>query len=61
MPEWQYQIHRIEIESGDDVDRQLETALAEYGAKGWELVEILQPETGATAYRLIFKAAKPLD
>ena len=61
MAEWQYQIHRIEIASGENVDAQLATALAEYGTKGWELVEILQPETSANAYRLIFKAAKPLD
>jgi hypothetical protein len=61
MAEWQYQIHRMEIEPDGNVDRQLEAALAEYGTKGWELVEILQPENSVSAYRLIFKAAKPLD
>jgi hypothetical protein len=61
MAEWQYQIHRVELESGSDFDQQLENTLKQYGVKGWELVEVLPQEDRPNVYRLIFKAPKPLD
>jgi predicted TIM-barrel fold metal-dependent hydrolase len=61
MAEWQYAIQRLELQSGDDFDQQLEETLKQYGAKGWELVEVLQYQDSPNLYRLIFKAAKPLD
>ena len=63
MAEWNYQIHRIEVRSDADLDDQIKTVLQDYGAKGWELVQVLhrlkQPED--PIYRLIFKAEKTLD
>jgi hypothetical protein len=61
MAEWQYQIHRVELESGSDFDQQLENALEQYEVKGWELVEVLPQQDHPNVYRLIFKAPKPLD
>jgi hypothetical protein len=61
MAEWQYQIQRVELESGNDFDQELEKTLEQFGAKGWELVEVLPQHGSPTVYRLIFKAPKPLD
>lgn len=61
MAEWQYQIHRIEFESGSNFDQQLEITLQRYGADGWELVEVLPEQESRNVYRFIFKAPKPLD
>lgn len=61
MAEWQYQIQRVELGSDNDFDQDLEQALEQYGAKGWELVEVLPQHDSPTVYRLIFKAPKPLD
>jgi hypothetical protein len=59
MAQWRYQIHQKKIESGADLDEQLQKILCEYGNKGWELVQILRPQD-STAYRLVFKTQKPL-
>jgi hypothetical protein len=63
VAEWQYRIHRIELRADADLDEQIETVLHDYGAKGWELVQVLHahrvPED--PLYRLIFKTEKPLD
>jgi hypothetical protein len=61
MAEWQYQIQRVELESGPDFDQQLARTLEQYGAKGWELVEVLPQQDNQNVYRFIFKAPKPLD
>ena len=61
MAEWQYQIQRVELESDNDFDQQLASSLEQYGAKGWELVEVLPQQDRPGVYRLIFKAPKPLD
>lgn len=61
MAEWQYRIQRLEAQPGSDFDQQLEETLEQYGGKGWELVEVLQQPDTPNVYRLIFKAAKPLD
>lgn len=61
MAEWQYQIERVQLESENDLDQQLQQTLTEYGAKGWELVEVLGLQESPNSYRLIFKSPKPLD
>ena len=61
MAEWQYQIQRIELESGTDFDQELKKTLEQHGAKGWELVEVLPQHDSPSVHRLIFKAPKPLD
>ena len=61
MAEWQYQIQRVELESGGNFDQQLAETLEQYGGKGWELVEVLPQPNNPNVYRLIFKAPKPLD
>ena len=61
MAEWQYQIQRIELGPGNDIDQELEKLLEQHGEKGWELVEILREHESPSVYRLIFKAPKPLD
>lgn len=61
MSVWLYQIHPVEIPSGVDLDNQMEKVLREYGARGWELVQVLDGDaTGGRKYRLIFKTEKPL-
>jgi len=66
VAEWEYRIHRIELQPDTDLadlDDQIGKALQDYGKEGWELVQILHrhkvPED--PIYRLIFKAEKPLD
>jgi hypothetical protein len=61
MAEWQYQIQRVELGPGSEFDQELGKALEQYGAKGWELVEVLPQHDSPSVYRLIFKAPKPLD
>jgi hypothetical protein len=61
MAEWQYRIHRIELESAPDFDQQLEKTLEQHGAEGWELVEVLPRQDNRNVYLFIFKAPKPLD
>ncbi len=61
MSVWLYQIHPIELPSGVDLDDQIQRVLREYGARGWELVQVLSgAATGDRRYRLIFKTEKPL-
>lgn len=61
MSVWLYQIHPIELPSGVDLDAQIQRVLREYGARGWELVQVLDgAATGDKMYRLIFKTEKPL-
>jgi hypothetical protein len=45
------------------LDDQIKTILDDYGAKGWELVQVLHrhKEPEDLIYRLIFKTEKPLD
>ena len=59
MAQWLYQIHQKRLESGADLDEQLQKILGEYGDKGWELVQILLPQD-STGYHLVFKTQKPL-
>ena len=61
MSVWLYQIHPIALPSGVDLDSQIQKVLREYGARGWELVQVLEGSaTGDRTCRLIFKTEKPL-
>ncbi len=60
MAEWQYLIHRLEIDPSAEFDQQWLTTLEDLGAKGWELSEVLEPKNDTNLYRLIFKSSKPL-
>ncbi len=61
MSVWLYQIHPIELPSDVDLDSQIQKVLREYGARGWELVQVLGgTPTGDRTCRLIFKTEKPL-
>jgi hypothetical protein len=41
VPQWQYQIHLIELLQDADFDDEVEKVLEEYGARGWELGQVL--------------------
>jgi hypothetical protein len=60
---YQYRIHRVEVMPNGNLDDQIKTVLDDYGAKGWELVQVLHrhQEPEDPIYRLIFKIEKPLD
>lgn len=60
MAQFKYQIHRIEVVPGADLDAQIEKVLSEYGMKGWELVQILHRDkvSDDPTYGLIFKREK---
>lgn len=62
MAEWQYRIERVQINAESDSDTKLAGILGEYGAQGWELVQIMREQAADNqACRLIFKAEKPID
>jgi hypothetical protein len=60
LAQFKYQIHRIEVVPGADLDAQIEKVLSEYGMKGWELVQILHRDkvSDDPTYGLIFKREK---
>ena len=62
MAEWLYRIHRMELRQDADCDDEIEKVLEEFGAQGWELVQVLHrhqvPED--PIYRFIFKIEKPV-
>ena len=62
MAEWMYRIHRMELPQEADNDEEMEKVLEEFGAQGWELVQILHrhkvPED--PIHRFIFKIEKPV-
>ena len=60
MAQWQYATIDAELESGVDFDEELQKILDEYGMKGWELVQVLQPKSD-TRYHLVFKAQRTLN
>jgi hypothetical protein len=56
MAQWQYATIDAELESGVDFDEELHRILDEYGMKGWELVQVLQPKAiPATIWSLRLK------
>lgn len=48
MSVWLYQIHPIELPSGVALDSQIQKVLREYGARGWELVQVLEGSANST-------------
>ncbi len=61
MSVWLYEIHRGELLPGIYFDDQIQKVLRDYGARGWELVQVLGGSTTEDrTYRLIFKTEKPL-
>jgi hypothetical protein len=58
MAQWQYKTFCTELNNSGDVDEQLRKILQDYGMKGWELVQVLQPKND-TRYHLVFKTQRP--
>ena len=59
MAQWQYTTLRTELNRSVDFDEELRKILQDYGMKGWELVQVLQPGNDAL-YHLVFKTERPL-
>ena len=59
MAQWQYTTHRTELNRSVDFDEELREILQDYGMKGWELVQVLQPRND-TLCHLAFKTERPL-
>ena len=58
MAQWQYKTFCTELNSSVDLDDELRKILQDYGMKGWELVQVLQPKND-TRYHLVFKTRRP--
>jgi hypothetical protein len=58
MAQWQYKTFCTELKSSIDFDEELRSVLQDYGMKGWELVQVLQPQND-TRYHFVFKAHRP--
>ena len=58
MAHWQYKTFCTELNSSIDLDDELRRILQDYGMKGWELVQVLQPKND-TRYHLVFKTRRP--
>ena len=59
MAQWQYKTLCTELKGRVDFDEELRKILQDYGMKGWELVQVLQPKNDAL-YHLVFKTERPL-
>ena len=59
MAQWQYKTLCTELNHSVDFDEELRKILQDYGMKGWELVQVLQPRNDAL-YHLVFKTERPL-
>lgn len=57
MAQWQYKTFTTELNSSVDVDEELRRILQDYGMKGWELVQVLQPKND-TRYHIVFKTQR---
>ena len=57
MAQWQYKTFCTELSSSVDLDDELRKILQDYGMKGWELVQVLQPKND-TRYHLVFKTRR---
>jgi len=58
MAQWQYKTFCTELDGSVDLDDELRKILQDYGMKGWELVQVLQPKND-TRYHLVFKTRRP--
>ncbi len=59
MAQWQYSTMCTEFDRSINFDEDLRKILQDYGMRGWELVQVLQPKTDAP-YHLVFKTERPL-
>jgi hypothetical protein len=59
MAQFQYATLSTELNRSVGFDEELRKILEDYGMKGWELVQVLQP-TNDTHYHLVFKTERPL-
>jgi hypothetical protein len=59
MAQWQYETFCTELNRSVDFDEELRKILQNYGMKGWELVQVLQPKND-TRYHLVFKTERSL-
>ena len=59
MAQWQYSTFSTELNRSVDFDEELRKILEDYGMKGWELVQVLQPRND-TRYHFVFKTQRPL-
>jgi hypothetical protein len=59
MAQWQYSTMCTEIDRSVDFDGELKKILQDYGMRGWELVQVLQPQDDRR-YHLVFKTQRPL-
>ena len=59
MARWQYKTLSTELNRSVDFDEELQKILQDYGMKGWELVQVLQPQND-TRYHLVFKTQMSL-
>jgi hypothetical protein len=59
MAQWQYSTISTDLDRTVGFDEELRKILQDYGMRGWELVQVLQPKTD-TRYHLVFKTERPL-
>ena len=59
MAQWQYKTLRTELNHSVDFDEELRKILQDYGVKGWELVQVMQPRND-TLYHRVFKTQRSL-
>ena len=59
MAQWQYKTFCTELKRSVDFDEELRKILQDYGTKGWELVQVLQPQNDPS-YHLVFKTQRSL-
>lgn len=59
MAQWQYSMLRAKLDRNVNFDDELQKILLDYGMRGWELVQVLEPRN-EDRYHLVFKTEKPL-
>ncbi|MGB8064898.1 MAG: hypothetical protein WCF26_23635 [Candidatus Sulfotelmatobacter sp.] len=59
MAQWQYSMFSAELNRNVDFDEELRKILEDYGMKGWELAQVLQPQNDAR-YHFVFKTQRSL-
>jgi hypothetical protein len=59
MAQWQYKTLCTALNRSVDFDEELRKILQDYGMKGWELVQVLQPRIDGL-YHLVFKTERSL-
>ena len=59
MAQWQYSMLCAELDRNVNFDEALQKILLDYGMRGWELVQLLEPKRDGR-YHLVFKMERPL-